>query len=236
MNFRLRLLSTVAAASMLIGFAVTGARAADVVAEPVAHDWSGLYIGAHVGYGEVYMDGCVDCDDPDGRLDASDLDLNGIVGGGQIGYNYQMDSLVLGVEADFTWTGFDDDANEPSGAFGKVSGDVDYLASIRARAGFAMDDVLIYATGGIAFIDASIETDQNGLHDGDDFNDVGGVVGGGAEFAVTDSISLRAEGLYYFFDDDVDAGDWADANPGEKFELDDAFVVRVGINFFLNGL
>jgi len=240
MALRLRLFSTVAAAALLLsGFALTGARAADVTPEPTAHDWSGFYIGAHVGYGEAYMDGCVDCTDPDGILDASKLDLNGIVGGGQIGYNYLMDSLLLGVEADFTWTGFNDDANEPSGAFGQVSGDMDYLASIRARAGFAMDDVLVYATGGIAFTDASIETKQNANpvdHDGDDFSDVGGVVGGGAEFALSDTVSLRAEGLYYIFNDDINVSNWTEGNPGEKFELDDAFVVRVGINFFLNGL
>jgi outer membrane immunogenic protein len=235
MTLRLSLLSTVAAAAMLTGFAVTGARAADVVPEPVAHDWSGLYIGAHVGYGEAYMDGCSDCGDPFAELDASDLDLNDVVFGGHLGYNFQMDSLVLGVEADFTWLGFDDDANEASGLSDSISGDVDYLASIRARAGYAMDDVLIYATGGVAFTEAEIETVREGDTDQVEFDDIGGVVGAGAEFAVSDMLSLRAEGLYYFFNDKEDAND-PEANPGEEFEFDDAFVVRVGASIHFNGL
>lgn len=235
MALRLRLLSTVAAAAMLTGFAVTGARAADVVAEPAAHDWTGFYIGAHVGYGEAYMDGCSDCGDPFSELDASDLDLSGVVFGGHLGYNVQMDSLVLGVEADYSWLGFDDNANEASGLTDSLSGDVDYLASIRARAGYAMDDVLIYATGGIAFTEAKIETHREGNDDHVKFNDIGGVVGGGAEFAVSDMLSLRAEGLYYFFSDKEDAND-PESNPGEEFEFDDAFVVRVGASIHLNGL
>ncbi len=236
MKFKLRLLSTVAAAAMLTGFALNSAGAADIVAEPAVRDWSGLYIGAHVGYGEAYMDGCQECGDANGEIDASDLDLNGIVGGGHIGYNIQMDSVVLGVEADFTFLGFNDSANEACCGNDHITGDVDFLASIRARAGFAMDDVLIYATGGVAFTDASIDGHQHGNHDSVDFNDVGGVVGGGAEFAVSDNVSLRAEGLYYFFNDDEDVSDWHSANSGDEFEFDDAFVARVGVSFYLNGI
>lgn len=237
MNFKLRLLSTVAAAAMLTGIAVTGARAADVVAEPTAHDWSGLYIGAHVGYGQANFDGCADCGgDPDSDLDASDLDLSDVVGGAHLGYNFQMDSLVLGIEGDFTWAGFDDSANEAGGGSDRINGDVDYLASVRARAGYAMDDILVYATGGVAFTEATIEGEQHGNFDKAKFNDIGGVVGGGLEWAASDTVSLRAEGLYYFFGDKEDVSDWHSANDGEEFEFDDAFVLRVGASIHLGGL
>lgn len=234
MNLKLRLLSTVAAAAMLTGIAVTGARAADVVAEPAAHDWTGLYIGAHVGYGEANFDGCIECDTDGSDMDASDLDLSDVVGGGHLGYNFQMDSLVLGIEADFSWVGFED-SYELSGG-DHLSGDVDYLASVRARAGYAMDDMLIYATGGVAFTEATVEGDQHGNNDESKFNDIGGVVGGGLEWAVSDLVSLRAEGLYYFFGDKEDASDWHSAGDGEEFEFDDAFVVRVGASLNLGGL
>lgn len=238
MNFKLRLLSTVAAAAMITGIAMTGARAADIIAEPAAHDWSGLYIGAHVGYGEAFFNGCVSCGgDQDEDLDASDLDLSDVVGGGHLGYNFQMDSLVLGIEADFTWAGFDDSANEAGGSGGdRINGDVDYLASIRARAGYAMDDILVYATGGVAFTEAEIEGEQHGNFDNAKFNDVGGVVGGGVEWAASDMVSLRAEGLYYFFGDKEDVSDWHSAYDGEEFEFDDAFVLRVGASIHLGGL
>jgi len=235
MNLKLRLLSTVAAAAMLTGIAMTGARAADIVAEPVAHDWTGFYIGAHVGYGEANFDGCADCEDsPGSDMEGSELDLSDVVGGGHLGYNFQMDSLVLGVEADFTWVGFKDSYETANGDH--LSGDVDYLASIRARAGYAMDDMLIYATGGVAFTEAKAEGDQHGNNDDAKFNDIGGVVGGGLEWAASDLVSLRAEGLYYFFGDKEDVSDWHSANDGEELEFDDAFVVRVGASLHLGGL
>lgn len=235
MNLKLRLLSTVAAAVMLTGIAATGARAADIVAEPAAYDWTGFYLGAHVGYGEANFDGCVDCgEDADSDMEGSELDLSDVVGGGHLGYNFQMDSLVLGIEADFTWVGFEDSYENANGDW--LSGDVDYLASVRARAGYAMDDILLYATGGVAFTEAKAHGEQHGNNDEVKFDDIGGVVGGGVEWAASDLVSLRAEGLYYFFGDKEDASDWHSAQDGEELEFDDAFVVRVGASLHLGGL
>ncbi|MGE3226211.1 MAG: outer membrane protein, partial [Parvibaculaceae bacterium] len=136
----------------------------------------------------------------------------------------------------FTWMGFDDTVNEAGGGSDRILGDVDYLASIRARAGYAMDEILIYATGGVAFTEAKIKGEQHGNFDKAKFNDVGGVVGGGLEWAASDMVSLRAEGLYYFFGDDEDVSDWHSANDGEEFEFDDAFILRVGASIHLGGL
>jgi outer membrane immunogenic protein len=113
---------------------------------------------------------------------------------------------------------------------------VDYLASIRARAGYAMDDILVYATGGVAFTEAKIDGEQHGFSDDAKFNDVGGVAGGGLEWAASDMLSLRAEGLYYFFGDKQDISDWHSANDDDEFEFEDAFVLRLGASIHLGGL
>jgi outer membrane immunogenic protein len=110
---------------------------------------------------------------------------------------------------------------------------VDMLASIRGRLGFAVDNLLIYATGGVAFADADASTFEIGDFEANvDFDDIGGVVGGGLEFAVSDHFTIRAEGLFYFFDDqqdfDVDDG----AEDGDFATLDDAFVVRAGVSWY----
>jgi outer membrane immunogenic protein len=95
---------------------------------------------------------------------------DGAVIGGQIGMNWQWNSFVLGVEGDGSWADL---------------GDADSLESIRGRAGFAFDRFLVYGTGGAAF---------------QDFDDLGWVAGVGAEYAVTDALSVGVEYLHYDFD------------------------------------
>src|SRR5690242_9237874 len=132
MNIKSRLLSTVAAVALVTGFGMTGARAADIIAEPAAYDWTGFYFGAHVGYGEAYMDGTLDGDPSEDALRASKLDLSDVVGGVHLGYNKQMDKLVVGLEGDFTWVGLKDhvdDNNPPSDLEENdhINGNVDLL-------------------------------------------------------------------------------------------------------------
>ena len=236
------LLSGVAGLAMLAASTGVAMAADPVIAEPAAYDWSGLYLGAHVGYGEAYYDGCIECTDSDDILDAGELDLNGVAGGIHGGFNHQFDSIVIGIEGDLTFTGFEDEDDIPCAGDCESSredgdhqvGEVDFLASVRGRLGFAFDRALIYGTGGVAFTQASWETHQHGNDDKAKFNDLGGVVGGGFEYAATDAISVRAEGLYYFFGDKQSVSDFHSAETGESVEFDDAFVVRVGASWHLN--
>jgi outer membrane immunogenic protein len=128
------LYAAVAALALSAGSA-TAALAADLTAEqppapaapPVVSvfSWTGVYLGANLGYGWA-------------NSDVSDD--NGFVGGGQIGYNYEFDNhLVLGVEGDIDATGMEFGGN-----------DVDYLFSGRARLGYAFDRWMLYGTGGVA--------------------------------------------------------------------------------------
>lgn len=87
--------------------------AADPVVDYV-NDWSGFYIGGHVGYGEANYEGCIECTDGSDILDAGELDLSGVAGGIHGGFNHQFDSFVIGIEGDLTWTGFEDNAVAPS--------------------------------------------------------------------------------------------------------------------------
>lgn len=229
------LLGSTAALAMFLALGTT-ARAADIIPEPVAMtDWSGFYVGGHLGYGWANMSGCYDCDDESSVLDAEELDFEGIVGGIHAGYNWQMDNIVFGIEGDVSFTDMDDSADAPASTEAQ-SAEIDLLASVRARLGVAFDDALLYATGGIAIPDANWEaTGLGGGDDGDvNFGDIGGVVGGGLEYAATDSIRLRAEGLYYFFNEKESVEDFTGAQPDEEIELEDVFVVRGGVSFYFN--
>lgn len=224
------LLSGVAALALFAGLGGQ-AQAADVGAEP--YDWSGFYLGAHVGYGDASFGGCIECG-ASSEASGSALDLSGVVGGGHAGYNFQSGSIVFGLEADATFMNFED-----LGLTGSddefFNGSVDYLASIRGRLGVAMDRTLIFATAGAAFQNAELfscrDTDCPPGGDTAKFNDVGFVLGGGAEYAATDLISVRAEGLYYVFNDKVDASGFNSGSAGEYVKFEDAFVIRVGATF-----
>lgn len=226
----------------LAGFALsTSLKAADItepIVEEAASNWSGCYIGAHAGYGEAEFDGGHELEEGDlsdpPEL-AEDLDVNGFAGGGHIGCNVQLSSpLVLGVEADATFMDWDDEIAEDDGEdIEGVSAEVDLLASLRARIGFAMDNLLIYATGGVAIADAEASTFEIGEFEADvDFDDIGGVVGGGLEFALSNHFTVRAEGLFYFFGDDQDFDSDDGAEEGDFVELDDAFVIRAGFSWY----
>ena len=90
----------------------------------------------------------------------------------------------------------------------------DYLASLRGRVGYAFDRALIFATGGVAFTDASAESDDFGGFNLDaDDSLTGWTIGAGGEYAFTDNWIGRVEYRYYDFsngslDDlgDVDLG------------------------------
>ncbi len=233
------LLSGVAAIAM---FAAAGGSTPAAAQE--TFDWTGLYIGGHVGYGEANYDGGKNLGFA--QFLADDLDLDGFAGGGHVGFNYQFDqsvggvgNLVIGIEGDGTWTDWQDTFRRSPVASEAISGDVDLLASVRARLGVAVDNSLVYVTGGIAIPDAEYMAFDSDGAGSVDFNDIGGVVGGGVAFAATDMLSFRVEGLYYIFDDrhnTVRIIDPAIPDIGGFAEFDDAFVVRVGVSIHLGGL
>jgi len=134
-------------------------------------NWTGFYAGVHGGYGWGKGAG----GSPDGFL-----------GGAQVGYNHQVSpSGVLGLEADISGTAIDD-------KFGGVKFGVDYLGTIRARAGYSLDRTMFYLTGGLAYGqgDLSIAGLSNTQFHW------GWTLGGGVEAMVTPRVSARLEYLY----------------------------------------
>lgn len=127
-------------------------------------------------------------------------DLDGFTGGVQLGYNWQFSpNIVFGIEADVSGT-------DMNGTPGGRPAHIDYLGTARARIGYTWDRTMIYGTGGIAFSRAAVL----GLHD----TDTGWTIGGGLEWAYSNSWSLKAEYLYY--------------DLGANF---DASMIRLGANY-----
>lgn len=238
------LMSTTAFAADLPAF-----EPAPVIAPvPEGFTWTGPYVGVFAGWAWGGDAELTDVDGYNGRRGRSfDYDSgDGFYGGALAGYNYQWNWLVVGVEGELGWMDLDGSAQDPrfDGAIGR---DGDSIASIEtglngaitARAGLGFDRVLVYAKGGFAFadVDASF-TDDNPtgarLVSGTSQDDwVGGyTIGGGAEVAVTQNITIRGE---YMFTDLGDLDHTATDNLGNRFrfehELDDLHTVKVGLSY-----
>jgi outer membrane immunogenic protein len=121
-----------------------------------AYNWSGAYVGGNIGLGFAR--------DPSAFADPADivsehlyLDPIGVVGGGQIGYNWQAaSSWVLGAEADFQGTSQHDSAT-CLGAAGcpgdAINQKLLWFGTLRGRVGWSDGPTLYYGTGGFAYGD-----------------------------------------------------------------------------------
>jgi outer membrane immunogenic protein len=181
--------SSVLAAVIIVG-AAGSAWAADisaprpapapVVVPPPAlkYNWTGFYIGGNVGYGWGRVTGS------DGGFTDS-LDLSGVIAGGLVGFNWQAGMFVGGVEADYQWS---DQKVSVFDATFRISS----FATVRGRAGVAVDNVYIYGTGGYAHFEFKGEDSIVSVTE----NRGGWTVGAGIDVAVVGNLILRGEYLY----------------------------------------
>ena len=198
--------------ALLCSTLVHAADLAPQAVEPVApaytpYDWSGPYIGVHAGYGwgrEDDNQSRLFTNIP-ARVAADKFDMNGFVGGAHAGYNYQIDQFVIGGEADIDYA--DLKGSHPYSylggfATGRLQMKSEWQGSVRLRAGYAIDNLLLYATGGIAFANGKL-SDRGRLFgpyaSSDTNTHIGWTVGLGAEYAFTQNWIGRAEVRYSDF-------------------------------------
>jgi outer membrane immunogenic protein len=231
-----RLLLALAAGSAL----ATGALAADLpsraapapyVAVPV-FTWTGFYIGGNAGYAfsdqnRVTTTGQAAANVTTVALGARPgfvaLDQDGFTGGGQIGYNAQIGSFVIGIEADAAYTDLQRTLTVVTTAPAAVGGaaatrnntfrsDLAFLGTVRGRVGYAWDRVLVYGTGGFAYGDVTTRANFSGplpaaalqFTGGRAGIETGWAAGGGVEYAIpnwnwfgSSAVTLKGEALYY---------------------------------------
>ena len=100
--------------------------------------WTGPYFGANVGYAW-------------GDVTNSGTSPSGVAGGLQAGYSWQSGPLVFGVEGDLQASGADD-------TFASWKFSNPWFGTARGRIGYALNNILLYATGGLAFGSVKAET------------------------------------------------------------------------------
>jgi high affinity Mn2+ porin len=167
--------------------------------QPV-YDWSGLYFGAHAGFGRGHSNAVLG----DPSIATTTNAFGGPIGGLQAGYNIQLPSrIVLGFEADVSFPNYIDGNSVISTlatAKSYVVEQMDFSGSVRGRVGYANGPWLFYATGGLAFTGEryfntpSIGNDEKKLA-----MRLGWAAGGGVEYMFAPHWSLKLEYLYSEF-------------------------------------
>lgn len=145
-----------------------------------AHSWAGLYYGTSIGG----IWGNADTSSADGKP-------TGGTAGGQIGYNWQANGIVLGVEGDLMLATADD----PVGPGLPERFEVKGSGALRAKLGYDFGGTLIYGAAGLAAADVEIDDDTTTA------TDIfwGWTVGAGAETKITSHLALRADYRYADF-------------------------------------
>jgi outer membrane immunogenic protein len=250
------LLAGVAIAGLVAGASVASAAdlparqapppAPFVAAIPI-FTWTGFYVGAQVGYAW----GGDSNDLPGGAFVPGPVagsfvpfqggfggDNDSFLAGVHAGYNYQFGSFVVGVEGDIEGLFGGDDNNFNGVLYAAVPGgfapaavsfsanSLDWQGSIRARAGFAFDRALIYATGGFAFGGVSGGFSQ-GLIDNNDDTLTGWTLGAGVEYAITNNLTTRVEYRYTNFSGNDSVFNGVNFGGGDL----DFHTVRVGLSY-----
>jgi outer membrane immunogenic protein len=221
--------------------APTAALAADLpmkAAPPVApiYDWTGFYIGATAG-GSV---GASDQVNPvTGLSFANGYNIKGGVGGGTIGYNWQVSRfLVVGFEGDGSW-GSEYGSDTDNGTVGQPAflsyTKETWVATARLRLGYAVDNLLFYGTGGYAATSA-----EAGIKDANTLallasttsTHSGWVAGAGLEWGFAPNWSAKFEVLHMEYNST--AFNTIQGEGNRNVPLNDS-IGRVGVNYRFGG-
>jgi outer membrane immunogenic protein len=238
------LITSAALTALYAGSAVAADRRMPAYAPPPApvySSWTGMYLGANVGYswGQSKFDATLT---GVGTLSNSQ-NINGAIGGFQTGYNYQFGAWVWGLETDIQASG-EKGGSTLAGRLPLTSVTTDdklpWFGTVRGRLGFlATPNVLVYGTGGAAYglVKNSATITVRGVSAVGTFSDLraGWTVGGGVEGALGGGWSAKLEYLY------MDLGQSQQTFTGfgvgttaQTRETTDN-IVRVGLNYKWGG-
>jgi outer membrane immunogenic protein len=245
-------LTTLASSALLV--ASIAAHAADMPVKakpapppaplPPPFSWTGFYVGGNVG--GAWAHGSV----TDSRfgLNFSNGNNNGVfIGGGQVGFNYQVNNFVFGAEGDFDWAANNNKTGNgvliPAlGSTFRVTSNDRWLSTAAARFGVAVDRLLFYGkagggwVGNSSFMVTNVTTGTS-ITSSNANTSSGWLVGGGVEWAFTNNLSAKIEYDYLGL-----SGRTFTVPVGSPFLAGDTFttgrgnvqMAKVGLNYRFN--
>lgn len=228
---------------------------------PQIFSWTGFYIGGEFGWGESRTNSVRNVGNASFPVGfAETFDESGVLGGFDVGANYQINQFVLGVEADWQASGVSGSQTVASPLVaGRVTvedREVNWVSTVTGRIGYAWDRWLLYAKGGGAWRHVN-DSASNATFSGagvllanETLNSEtmsGYVVGGGLEWAPSQLVSLKLEGDWYDFGSAPSAGGVCQfggcGGPGAIVAAGETtntsremWEIKGGVNFHLNFL
>ena len=200
------------------------------------YDWTGVYVGGFGG-GGLGNHNYNNANGPAGLANFTvNYDSTGGIGGGEVGYNWQSGSYLVGVEADGFWSGIR--GGDASQALGVVDqSDLRWGGTLRARGGIAVDRLLLFFTGGWAFGDIQHTSTAAGVPVDQFTNHRSGLAaGGGIAYAITNNVIGKLEYRYYDFGTYSRAGNPLTPNGQLPYSVASTYsVVTVGLDVKFGG-
>ncbi len=250
-----KLFHTTAALSMLLA-ASMAANAADVppsppvymppiYAPPPLFSWTGFYVGGN--FGGAWRQGNVN--DSLFGLSFGNASNNGaFIGGGQLGFNYQFGSFVIGVEGDFDWGDNTTSANTSSGVFITGIGTIQtsfnngWITTLAGRFGVTNGPWLVYAKAGGGWVGnnnftvTNVTTGASITNFNNNNTNSGWLVGAGIEWAFTPNWSVKIEYDYLGLNSQTFTVPTGVFLAGDTFTISNPNVqmVKVGLNYLFN--
>ncbi len=210
---KMRLLAGTAVATIMAGSA---AYAADLgvptkapMLEPPApqFSWTGCHVGVNAGLGaghtqwqDTVPDGNIDGDTATNRT--AHTDMSGAIAGGQLGCDMEFGgNWVLGIAGSLDGSDITGTNQDQFNAPWTLRDNMDWYGSVTGRVGVAVNNVLVYGKGGVAFAHNNFEIENSGVTLGTP-SDIrtGWTLGGGLEWAFGPNWSAFVEADYYGFD------------------------------------
>lgn len=164
------------------------------------YNWAGPYAGVNLGYQW-------------GKVTNSNIEPSGIAGGAQAGYNWQSGQFVFGAETDLQLSAADD-------TFAPYKFSNPWFGTLRARGGYAINNILLFATLGFAY--GGVTGEMGGLEESK--TQTGWTGGVGMEVGLTPNWSAKVEYLY------MDLGTRHYTITGVDNGLQSSFL-RLGLNY-----
>jgi outer membrane immunogenic protein len=233
----------------IVGFGATYASAADMPVKAAAApcnctcdaaQFGGWYVGISGG-GAKHIANRTD-QDAFLNTEASYITDNwgGLIGG-TAGYNFVKCRTMWGIEVDGSWANVNKtltfEPNSVVAAQESLSTRMDAFLTARVRGGVALDNILLYVTGGVAAARFRTNyTDFNGgatPFDTVTFNEWrwGWVAGFGTEWAWTPNLTLKSEVLYANFTDREQSFNFPAFGPATFTHSDQVWISRIGLNY-----
>jgi outer membrane immunogenic protein len=193
-----------------------------------AYVWTNVYVGVNAG--GAFGTFSANATSGPFTADLGSVNASGFIGGGQVGAQIQYQHVVYGVEADFQGSSQDhSDTFSVAGIPATLSENMPWFATVRGRLGWAVDNVLLYGTGGMAIVDGKVSLSALGITASKEDSKIGWTAGGGVEWAFAPHWAAKVEYLYI---DSTNIEIFNAAGVTVNGRIQDN-IVRAGLNYYI---